>query len=194
MNSESDRRPQSQKKPSTRALSEPRELSDSEVFHLLNTSRRREAIRYLLKTGVQTQLPKLARHVAAAEHEIPINDVTPAQYQRVYIPLYQSHLPQLDEAGVIQFDPTVGLVEPTEQLGVFAQYLGISPDQVNSARFSPDTDGSDKQRVSNWYFASTGLSAILLVGVTLGLVPISGEFLAGIIIILFLVANAATRW
>jgi anion-transporting ArsA/GET3 family ATPase len=194
MDSKSDHRLQGQKKAPTRTLSKSQELSDNEIFHLLATKRRREAIRYLLKTGTQIQLSKLARHVAAAEHELSVNDVTQAQYQRVYITLYQSHLPKLDEAGVIRFDSTRGVVEPTEQLDVFARYLRIPPSQVNSARSSSGTVASDKQKVSNWYFASAGLSGILLLVVTLGVISITGELLGGLIIVLFLIANIATRW
>ncbi|WP_152424761.1 hypothetical protein [Natronococcus jeotgali] len=84
-------------------------------------------------------------------------------------------------------------MEPTERLNVFAPYLGLSPLEKSNPQSNSETPGSDKQMVSNWYLVAAGLSAILLLAVTLGLIPISGEFLGGIIIALFLATNAVTR-
>jgi hypothetical protein len=193
MSPETDHSLQSEENTHLNPCLEHQPLSRNEIFHLLSTTRRQEAIRYLLETGGQVGLPKLARHIAALEHETSVEDVTQAQYQRIYIPLYQSHLPKLDEAGVIRYDSTVGLVEPTTQLNVFAPYLELSPNEESDARSSSDTMAFDIQAVDNWYLGSAGLGAILLLAVTLGLIPISGEFLSGIIIALFLVANGATR-
>jgi hypothetical protein len=193
MSPERDHYLQSEKDADPNPCSEPPSLSKNELFHLISTTRRREVIRYLLETGGQVGLPKLARHVAALEYETSVEDVTQAQYQRIYIPLYQSHLPKLDEAGVIRYDSTKGLVEPTTQLNAFAPYLKLSPHEKNDAQSSSETMAFDRQAVGNWYLGSAGLSAILLLAVTLGLIPISGEFLGGIIIALFLVANGATK-
>jgi len=190
---ETDRCLQSEEDVHFSPCSESQPLSRNEIFHLLSTTRRREAIRYLLEIENQVGLPKLARHIAALEHETSVEDVTQAQYQRIYIPLYQSHLPKLDKAGVIRYNSTKRLIEPTTQLNVFAPYLELSPREESDARSSSDTMAFDIQAVDNWYLGSAGLSAVLLLAVTLGLIPISGEFLSGIIIALFLVANGATR-
>lgn len=193
MSSKPDHRLQNEEEayPDFCSRSEP--ISKEEIFHLLSTSRRREVIQYLLETGDQVGLPKLAKHIAAVEHETSVSEVTQVQYQRIYIPLYQSHLPKLDEAGVIRYNSSYGRVEPTERLNVFAPYLGLSPLEKSNPQSNSETPGSDKQTVSNWYLVAAGLSAILLLTVTLGLIPISGEFLGGIIIALFLATNAVTR-
>ncbi|WP_083898795.1 DUF7344 domain-containing protein [Natronococcus jeotgali] len=193
MSSKPDHRLQNEEEayPDFCSRSEP--LSKEEIFHLLSTSRRRDVIQYLLETGDQVRLPTLATYIAAVEHETSVSDVTQAQYQRIYIPLYQSHLPKLDEAGVIRYNSSCGRLEPTERLNVFAPYLGLSPLEKSNAQSRFETPGSDKQAVNNWYLVAAGLSAILLLAVTLGLIPISGEFLGGIIIALFLATNAVTR-
>ncbi|MDG5821231.1 hypothetical protein [Natronococcus sp. A-GB7] len=188
-----DQRAQNKEASSTDNSPEARVLSEDDVFHLLNTSRRREVIRCLLETGEPIQLPDLARHVAAAENEMPIDLVTSDQYQRIYVPLYQEQLPKLDKAGVIRYDQSSGVIEPTDRLGVFSPYLEHSPNEEGGTRSSVTTTNSDKQVVSKWYFASAGLSAILLLAVTLELIPIAGELLGAIIIVLFLAANAAAR-
>jgi hypothetical protein len=189
-----DRRAQNKEASSTSNSSEGQVLSEDDIFHLLNTSRRREVIQYLLETGEPIQLPNLARHVAAAENEIPIDLVNSNQYQRIYVPLYQSQLPKLDKAGVIRYDQSSGIIEPTGKLKIFSPYLEFSPNEEGGIKSDVIITNSDKQVVSKWYFASAGLSAILLLAVTLGLIPIAGELLGAIIIALFLAANTTTRW
>ncbi|WP_436345052.1 DUF7344 domain-containing protein [Natronorubrum sp. FCH18a] len=98
-------------------------LSDDDVFHLLQTFRRRETIRYLLHENGSVRMRDIAEHVAAEEHGTTVADLTSTQRQRVYIPLYQSHLPKLDEAGVIEYDKARGLVRPTDDLQLFRPSL-----------------------------------------------------------------------
>jgi hypothetical protein len=169
--------------------SEIRALPADERFHLLHTSRRRETIRYLLEVNESVRMPDLARHVAAAEYELPIEDVSSEQYERLYIPLYQSHLPKLEDAGVIVYDQPNGIVQPTERLEEFRPYLEWSPGA------EPETRSPAKaaEAGSDWYLAAVAVSGLLLVAVTFGLLPIPGELLGGVIIVIFLLANAAAR-
>jgi len=87
---------------------ETAELSPDDIFHVLQTNRRREAIRYLLDEDELTKMRDVAEHVAAKEHETTVAQLTSAQRQRVYIPLYQSHLPKLDKKGIIEYDQPRG--------------------------------------------------------------------------------------
>ncbi|NKE37848.1 hypothetical protein GWG54_19005 [Natronococcus sp. JC468] len=50
-----------------------------------------------------------------------------------------------------------------------------------------DGEGSD------WYIAATGASGLLVALAAFGIFPLSGEALGGVIIAIFLVANAASR-
>lgn len=92
--------------------SEDRTLSLDEIFELLKNERRRKVIYYLLdaEDGTAT-LSDLAEHIAAEENDIPVKQLSSDQRKRVYIGLYQCHLPKLDEFGIIDFEDNRGDVE-----------------------------------------------------------------------------------
>jgi len=58
----------------------------------------------MLQAGDLVKMCDVAEHVAAKEHETTVKQLLSDERQRVYIPLYQSHLPKLDEAGIIDYD------------------------------------------------------------------------------------------
>lgn len=101
-------------------------LSQGDIFHLLQTSRRRETLRYLLEASGPVEMRDVAEHVAAREHETTIDQLRSTQRQRVYIPLYQSHLPKLDKHGVIEYDQSRGIISPGAHLELFRPYLEVS--------------------------------------------------------------------
>lgn len=78
---------------------------------ILKNRRRREVLRYLAQSGQATTLDALARHIAAKENGIDERALSSSQRKRVYIGLYQAHLPKMDDAGVIEFDKHRGRVE-----------------------------------------------------------------------------------
>lgn len=65
----------------------------------------------------------LAEIVSAKEHETTVAELTATQRQRVYVPLYQNHLPELDTKGFIEYDQSRGIVRSTGRLEVFRPYL-----------------------------------------------------------------------
>lgn len=65
----------------------------------------------------------VAEAVAAWEHDKSTRQLSSDERQRVYIPLYQSHLPKLDDHDVIHYNQDRGLIEPTPLLHVLAPYL-----------------------------------------------------------------------
>ena len=178
---------------SSDASSANRPLSDDELFHLLHTSRRRKAIQYLLEQNSTIHLSKLARHIAALEHDVSTTEVTQTQYQRVYIPLYQSHLPKLDEAGIVRYNQSRGLVEPTDQLDIFRPYLRPKHESEDNTNSLAELVSSNNRGVSDWYLIAACLSALLLVVTAVGWIPLFGEIVGGAIIISFLAANAMAR-
>jgi hypothetical protein len=113
---------------------ETADLSLDDVFHILQTFRRREAIRYMLQAGDLVKMCDVAEHVAAKEHETTVKQLLSDERQRVYIPLYQSHLPKLDEAGIIDYDKPRGIVRPGECLEQFRQYLDSAPLETDDAK------------------------------------------------------------
>ena len=89
------------------------------VFELLSAERRRLLLRYLDENGGRTMLGDVAGVIAAAENDLPVEEITSEQRKRVYVGLYQCHLPKLDDANVIDYDSDRGsvvLLEGAEQL------------------------------------------------------------------------------
>lgn len=99
------------------------DLSKDEVFHVLQASRRRDALRYLRDADEPVRLRDLAEHVAAWEHDVSVAELTSTQRQRVYISLYQTHLPKLDEKGIVEYDKERGVLEATDRAAGFYPYL-----------------------------------------------------------------------
>lgn len=98
------------------------DLSVGEIFDLLKNERRRQVIAFLKTQDDNTaSLSRLAEHIAALENEIEETQVTSTQRKRVYISLYQTHLPKLDDYGVIEFHRERGSVElkETEQFDAY---------------------------------------------------------------------------
>jgi DNA-binding transcriptional ArsR family regulator len=99
---------------------EPVDLDD--VFDVLGNARRRAALRRVAEGSALSQ-GELAEAIAAEENGVPIEAVTAAQRKRVYVSLYQAHLPRLDEAGAIAFDRHRGSVEPGPRMDTYLSYL-----------------------------------------------------------------------
>lgn len=164
-------------------------LSKDDIFHLLQTRRRRDALRYLKGTEETVRMRDLAEQVAAWEHETTVDGLTSEQRQRVYISLYQSHLPKLDEEGVIEYDQSRGTVHRTEIADQLDPYL----DEANREDTSPDSANDEWQA---YYLAAAGLSTLLLAGAAVG-VPILSAVpelgIAALIVVLFVSLTVARR-
>jgi hypothetical protein len=57
-----------------------------------------------------TTLNVMAEHIAALENDIDVSQLSSSQRKRVYIGLYQCHLPKMDEYGVIDFQKNRGII------------------------------------------------------------------------------------
>ena len=142
------------------------ELSQDDVFHLLQTPRRRYVLRYLKEHEGPVEMRDIAEQVAAWENGTTVEALTSDERQRVYIPLYQSHLPKLDEEGVVEYDQSRGIVKRTQLANRFDRYLEVSE----------ESDEEDDDRAYPWetyYLGISVLGALLLGGVTAGLPGIS---------------------
>lgn len=102
------------------------ELPLDQVFELLSNSRRRETIHYLTDNDSEATLSDLAEHIAALENDVPIKALTSSQRKRVYVALYQCHLPKIDDMGIVTFDKNRGTVELTANVAQLEPYLGES--------------------------------------------------------------------
>lgn len=162
-------------------------LSPDDTFHILQTFRRRESIRYLLRADGPVKMRDVAEHVAAREHETTVAALTSTQRQRVYIPLYQSHLPKLDTAGVIEYEKSRGIVRPTARLESFRPYLEAA------ASTDAEFDRSSREASRDGHrptVAALGAGVAFLLATAAGALHVPGVVLGGAIVALFVVAMA----
>lgn len=100
-----------------------RELSPDLVFELLSSARRRMVLYYLRRHGGSATVSDLAKQIAAMENDIDVEDLTRQQQKRVYVSLYQTHIPKLDESGIIDYDDESGEVTLTNRAVEIDTYL-----------------------------------------------------------------------
>ena len=166
-------------------------LSRDDVFHVLQTNRRRDAIAYLLDRDGPVKMSDVAEYVAAKENGTTVANLTSAQRQRVYIPLYQSHLPKLDKKGIIEYDQPRGIVRSTDRIETFRPYLEEATDSADSS-----ARGSHRSVVAgalgDYHVTSACASTGLLVATMAGLLQIPELTLAVLIVGLFTLATVAT--
>lgn len=165
--------------------SEEPAFSKDEIFHLLQNERRRMVLRYLRGTEGSVRMRDVAEQVAAWEHDTTVKELTSTQRQRVYIPLYQSHLSKLDKAGVIDYQQDRGIVERNPLADQVDKYLELEADTGSTDEAS--TTGSEWD---DYYIATTVLCYAVLLGAVIEL-PftsfLSGIGLSALILFLFTV-------
>ena len=87
---------------------ESKTLSTDDIFELLSNRRRREIIRYLQANNGSATTSELAEFIAADENGKSPEELHSAERKRVYVGLYQNHLPKMDQLGVIAYDHNRG--------------------------------------------------------------------------------------
>jgi DNA-binding transcriptional ArsR family regulator len=162
--------PSDSKEPPTAVEGSPSETTESEeeqvieespsldlIFGILKNGRRRRVIQYLRDAEGEVTLSDLAEHIAAIENDTTPAQLTSSERKRVYVGLYQCHLPKMDDAGVVEYNQARGLVRRTNQAKYYEQYLDRT------------SDGSSR----DWYKYYGGAAAlgvvplVLAVGFTL---------------------------
>jgi hypothetical protein len=133
-------------------------LGKDTSFHLLESRRRRWAIRRLNREG-SAEIGDLAEQIAAWENGTSVEEVTSRQRRSAYTSLQQTHLPTLDEAGVVDFNADRGIVEATERMEDLDIYLEVVPER--------DIPWST-------YYLGVGVLSCVLVG----LAAVGGDLLA----------------
>ncbi|MFC4356800.1 hypothetical protein ACFO0N_02425 [Halobium salinum] len=107
-------------------------VEESEAFRLLGNDRRRAVLRQVADDGGST-LSEVATHVAATETAETADDdaaaggVDKSLYKSVYVSLQQTHLPKLDDAGVVDYDTETNEIRPGPRLDDVRAYLHPSP-------------------------------------------------------------------
>lgn len=161
-------------------------LSMDDTFHILQNERRRRVLQYLSNTEGPVNMRDIAEQVAAWEHDTTVQQLTSDQRQRVYIALYQSHLPKLADFDLITYNRSRGVVERTPLADQVAHYLNGADD---SERAAADT------KWTQYYGGATALSIVLIGLAWLGTVPFSSLGLATLITVMYTVVTVGfVRW
>jgi hypothetical protein len=141
-------------------------LSKDTIFELLKNQRRRDAIRYLKENDGEAKLGDMAEYIAAKENDIEIAQLSSSQRKRVYIGLYQCHLPKMANSGVIDFEKNRGDITLKSMAEQLEPYLGDSTPADDDARSS-----SPKRNVAVAGAVGVGVAAGLLGTPGFALVP-----------------------
>ncbi|WP_306054410.1 DUF7344 domain-containing protein [Natronococcus wangiae] len=160
------------------------ELPVDEIFHILQNERRRMVLEYLQGMDDSVRMRDVAEQVAAWENDTTVEELSSDQRQRVYIPLYQSHLPKLDKAGIIDYQQNRGIVERRPLAKQLDYYL--------NADSNTNAGGADGNAVNadwdDYYIGAAGVGAVLLLGAVFEL-PffslITGIGLSALILLMF---------
>lgn len=101
------------------------ELSKDDLYEVMANRRRRYTVHALNGTDEPMEIGDIAEKVAAWENGVEMDRVTYDERKRVYTALQQSHLPKMDEKGVVEFDKNRGTVAPTASLEDVEIYMDI---------------------------------------------------------------------
>ena len=126
--------------------SPPETLSKDVLFDILKNERRRQTLEFLREEPTTT-LSDLAEHVAALENDKPIRELTSSERKRVYVGLYQCHLPKMDDAGVIDYERSRGTIRLRDAASPCFVYLDI---ELNG-------QSNDEGRISGLWSSLTSL-------------------------------------
>ncbi|WP_254524317.1 DUF7344 domain-containing protein [Natrinema caseinilyticum] len=157
---------------------EDERLSKDVIFELLKNRRRREVLAYLLEADETVTLGELAEQIAAWENDTEVNALSSDQRKRVYVALYQTHLPKMDDAGIVEYDQDRGLISLADNADLLMMYL--------------DTDTHRQDRWDRWYAGVSLIGAALIGAAFLGVPLVSAApmiGLAGAVITAFLLLS-----
>jgi hypothetical protein len=151
------------------------QMDQSEVYDILRNDRRRHVIEQLREEGGRASVGDLADTIAAMEsgESPPPRNVR----QSVYVSLHQTHLPKLDEAGVISYESVSKHVELLEGAEEVTVYMEVVP--KHGLR-------------SHELVVATSLVGLFALGVTLLAFPGVGAVGVGLLAAVFLAAVGGT--
>lgn len=133
-------------------------ITRDEIFEVLSNARRRCIVHYLKTHADRTvELCEIVDYVAAWEADTSIDKLDSDRRKSVYSAVRQTHLPKLEDAGLIEYDHRRGDVELTDDLQEVQLYLEYVP-------------GSDIPW-SEYYLGLSVVAAALVVVSWLGIYP-----------------------
>lgn len=102
-------------------------LEQGEIHDILRNDRRRRIIKYLRDMDETISVSHLSEHIASLEtgETPPPRDVR----KSVYVSLHQTHLPKLDDWGIIEYDyrsKELTLLDKAEEVEVYMEIVGAN--------------------------------------------------------------------
>lgn len=146
-------------------------ISQNRAFDILSNARRRFILSYLSQTEGPVELRELADEVA--RWETGSESLSRKERKRVYVSLYQTHIPRLKDAGVIDYDPDSGLVQLVDRARDIDRYIS-----------KPTED-------SKWplyHFLGAVVGTVFYALVLLDVIPFVSEAVGGILVLGILLA------
>jgi hypothetical protein len=167
--------------PPTNDSTEDDELSLDDLFFTLQNERRRLVLKYLSESEQVVEMRDVAEQVAAWEHDTTLAALTSDERQRVYIALYQSHLPKLDKVGLIDYNQSRGIIEQTERMEQIVPYLEADAEAREDERAEDAAEPATEEAAATgtpttWerYFTGVTVFNMVLVGsVWAGVQPVA---------------------
>lgn len=98
-------------------------VSIDNIFEILKNQRRRQVLTYLSAVDGSVSLRELSEVVAAEENDKPVDQLGSQERKRVYVGLYQVHLPKMDDRGFVTYDKDSGIIEAGPAAEYTERYL-----------------------------------------------------------------------
>ncbi len=103
------------------------------TFEILKNRRRRLVLEYVRDTEEPVTIGELAEHIAAIENDTTVQQLDAQQRKRVYIGLYQCHLPKMDDADVVDFNQGRGRIEVGDHVESLYEYLDVGAEEESES-------------------------------------------------------------
>jgi hypothetical protein len=139
----------------------------------LCNERRRRALEYLVDSEGWATTRELAESTAAYETGKSIAELSSSERKRVYVALYQCHLPKMDDVDVVEFDKPRGVVELGPNAAALDRYLADAEalqtaqpwrddDSVGPPEAADHVGATEPRRSWPLYYGALALTGTLL--------------------------------
>lgn len=151
------------------------QVSVDTVFEVLSNSRRRLVLSMVRRREDPVPVSTLSAAVGAYEAGISPDEVDASERKRIYVSLYQSHIPKLEDAGLVEYDDEARTVRGTPAASELDDFLGpIEP----AVRWERLTGGVSAVALSLFVGALFDVSALQTVSPSLLLASVVAVILA----------------
>ena len=103
------------------ASTDSSEITPTELFTVFAHERRQLALAYLSHRGTAISIGDLAEYIAVTE-----GDPTYEWYERIVTDLHHSHLPQMCDLGIVDYDVESERISLTVDTGIVTPYLDLA--------------------------------------------------------------------